>query len=122
MITAGLFSPTKHSTTAATGMPSLEMEDPVIPGVSAVHSLLEELLQHAETIKQTAAIEPALVKSDFDDLSGRLARALAPSGSSGGADENGDVTKARRFAIVETVARDKFSTLIVSWERRNDKA
>lgn len=90
------------------------MEDPVISGVSAVHTLLEELLQHVETIKQTASIEPALAKSDFDDLSGRLARALASAASSGDINENGDLTKARRFAIVETVARDKFSNLIVS--------
>jgi THO complex subunit 1 len=98
-------------------MPSLEMEDPVIGGVSAVNNLLEELLQEAETIKQTASIEPPLAKSDFDDLPGRLARALAPAGSSEDTDENGDLTRARRFAIVETVARDKFSNLIVSGGR-----
>jgi THO complex subunit 1 len=99
-------------------MPSLEMENPIVPGVSAVSSLLEELLQHAEIVKQTTSIEPALATSDFEDIPARLAQALAPAGSPEDTDENGDLSKARRFAIIETVARDRFSNLIVSGGRR----
>lgn len=99
-------------------MPSLEMEDTVVPGVSAVGNLLDDLLQHAETVKQTASIEPALSTSDFEDLPARLAQALAPEGAIEDTDENADLTKARRFAIIETVSRDKFSNLIVSGRRQ----
>ena len=98
-------------------MPSLEIEDPVIPGAAAVDDLFENLLRHAETVKRTTSIEPALTKTDFDDLPDRLAQAFAPAGAAEQAEENGDLTKARRFAIIETVARDKFSSLIVSWEK-----
>lgn len=93
-------------------MPSFEMEDPLIVGVDAVDSLFDELLQYAETVKQTTSIDPALTKADFEDLSARLGQALAPAGQNG--EETGDLSKARRFAIIETVARDKFSNLIVS--------
>ena len=95
------------------------MEDPVVPGAAAVDNLFEELLRQAETVKRTTSIEPALTKADFDDLPDRLARAFAPPGAAEHAEENGDLTKARRFAIIETVARDKFSGLIVSWERHD---
>lgn len=108
------FLQTNTRSPLAPTMPSLEIQSPVVPGVSAVDSLLEELLQHAEIVKQTASIEPALATSDFEDLPARLIQALAPTGSPEDTDENGDISKARRFAIIETVARDKFSNLIVS--------
>jgi len=95
-------------------MPSLELENYDVPSVADVASLLEELLQHAETVRPTASIEPALTKSDFEHLPARLAQALAPADSRGGADEPDDINKGRRFAIIETVARDKFSNLVVS--------
>lgn len=91
-------------------MPSLDFQNHDVPGVAAVAGLLDDLLRHAETVKPTASIEPALARSDFVDLSTRLAQALAPADTDG----NGDLNKGRRFAIIETVARDKFSNLIVS--------
>jgi THO complex subunit 1 len=96
-------------------MPSFEMENPLILGVDAVDSLFDELLQYAETVKQTTSIDPALTSTDFEDLSARLGQALAPAAAQNG-DDNADLSRARRYAIVETVARDKFSNLIVSGE------
>ncbi|KAB5570756.1 THO complex subunit 1 transcription elongation factor-domain-containing protein [Coniochaeta sp. 2T2.1] len=95
-------------------MPSLEMDDTIIPGLSAVDNLLDELLQHAETVKQTASIEPPLSQSDFSDLPARLDKALAPTGLPKDPPEKDDPVKSRRFAIIETVARDKFSNLIAT--------
>ncbi|KAB5557975.1 THO complex subunit 1 transcription elongation factor-domain-containing protein [Coniochaeta sp. 2T2.1] len=95
-------------------MPSLEMDGTVIPGLSAVDNLLDELLQHAETVKQTASIEPPLSQSDFSDLPARLNKALAPTGLPKDPPEKDDPVKSRRFAIIETVARDKFSNLIAT--------
>ena len=102
---------------STTKMPSLEMEGAVIPGLSAVDNLFDELLQHAEIIKQTASIEPPLSQSDFADLPTRLAQALAHTGLPKDPPEKDDPVKLRRFAIIETVARDKFSNLIVSGGR-----
>jgi THO complex subunit 1 len=95
-------------------MPSLEVENYGVAGVATVDSLLSELLLKADTLKPTASIDPALEKADFEDLPARLARALAPAEEAEELDDNGDSNKARRFAIIETAARDKFSKLIVS--------
>jgi THO complex subunit 1 len=96
-------------------MPSLEMGEPAISGASAVDNLLGELLQHADTVKQTTSIEPPLSQSDFEDLPTRLAQAL-PSVDLPEDAEKGehDLVKVRRWAVIETVARDRFSNLIVS--------
>lgn len=95
-------------------MPSLEADSYGVPGVAAVGQLLAKLLAHAETLKPTSSIEPPLEKSDFDDLSGPLSQALASTNPSSGAEENVDTNKGRRFAIIETAARETFSRLIVS--------
>lgn len=97
-------------------MPALEVDDKGVPAVSAFASLLNDLLDEASVAKQTATIEPALNKSDFDDLSHRVSSALPDVGETqpndGGPDR--DPSKTRRNAIVETAARDLFCKLIVS--------
>ena len=86
-------------------MPSLEIDSRGVESVSTLGSFLEQLLARGETVKTTASIEPALDKSDFEDLSQRL-KELCP-----------DVEPTQRWAPVETVARDLFSNLVVGASR-----
>ena len=87
-------------------MAAQDTDNPAAPAIAAFTTLLEEFLSQAETAKQTSTIEPALSKSDFEDLSGRVSKTAAE-----GAKLAND--KGRQFAIIETAARDIFSHLIV---------
>jgi len=79
--------------------------------VGAVRAFLDHLLDHAESVKTTAAIEPPLEESDFDDVQGRLSEVLASIGHQ--ADASGDGKKSQQyFAIIETAVRDRFSHLV----------
>ncbi|CAK7227876.1 hypothetical protein SBRCBS47491_006717 [Sporothrix bragantina] len=88
-------------------MPGLEINSHGIPAVEAIGVYLQELLDHAEIVKPERTLEPTLVKSDFDDIYGHVARMFTgfddPSGR-----------KLRQYAIVETAARDIFGKLIAS--------
>ncbi|KJR82324.1 THO complex subunit 1 [Sporothrix schenckii 1099-18] len=88
-------------------MPGLEINSHGIPAVEAIGAYLQELLDHAETVKPDRLLEPTLAKSDFDDIYGHVARIFA-----GFDDPNGK--KLRQYAIVETAARDIFGELIAS--------
>jgi len=89
-------------------MPSAIPADHGVPGVGAAAAFLDELLNDAESIKTTSSIDPPLNKADFEDLSGRLSRALGWDLS------NEDATKkTQRYAIIETAVRDTFKSLIV---------
>lgn len=105
-----------HQNLKSITMPSLEAESHGIPAVAAFKTLLDEVLQRARTVKQSSSIEPALNKSDFEDLQTRLWEVFSPAGAPT-AEESGDKKRARRFAIIETAARDTLSTLIVSRQR-----
>jgi THO complex subunit 1 len=94
-------------------MPSLEVETHTVPGVAAVGGFLGKLLSHAETVKPSSTIEPALEKADFDDLQNRLS-AILPATDLTPGEESADQKKAHRFAIIETAVRDLFSNLVVS--------
>ncbi len=94
-------------------MPSLEVEDYGVPAVAAFTTLLESLLERAQVLKPTGAIEPALVRADLDDLQGRMLSAFAdvevrPADGAEGR------KKTRQYAIIETAVRAVFSDLIVS--------
>jgi THO complex subunit 1 len=93
-------------------MPSATIDSHGISGVSAVGSFLDKLLARAESVKQTASIEPPLEKSDFDDLRRQLTDAL---GYNVAAEDPADAKRTQRFAVIETAARDTFKSVIVSW-------
>jgi THO complex subunit 1 len=84
-------------------MPSFEVDDHGIQAITAFSSVLDSLLSRAEALKPTATIEPALDKSDFEDLSGQLS-AIFPGA---------EAKSAQRYAVIETVARGIFSNLVV---------
>ena len=93
-------------------MPSAQGQSYGIPAVAAFQGLLSELLQQARVVKPVTTIEPSLKKSDFENLQARLSKVFAESAE--GEDDGGDFKKTRRFAIIETAARDTLSHLIVS--------
>jgi len=90
-------------------MPSLEADSYGVPAVATVESLLTTFLARAGEIKPANSIEPALKKSDFDDLPGQIRELFSAL----------DVTavdgkKFRQYAIVETAVRDVFGGIVVS--------
>lgn len=92
-------------------MAVLGADNPAAPAVAAFDALLRGLLTEAERVKEVPTIEPALNKSDFDDLSGRVSSTAAQLPQLEG-DKDAKETKARQFGIIETAARDIFSNLI----------
>jgi THO complex subunit 1 len=97
-------------------MPALEIDDAGVPDVASFGTLLNELLTEAETVKQATTIEPALQKSQFNDLSRRVGSCFAPAGhapDTEASEGSPAVAKSRRNAVVETAARSLFDQLIV---------
>ncbi|KAL2202052.1 hypothetical protein CC79DRAFT_1338157 [Sarocladium strictum] len=98
-------------------MPALEIDDAGVPDVASFGTLLNELLTEAETVKQATTIEPALQKSQFNDLSRRVGSCFAPAGhapDTEASEGSPAVAKSRRNAVVETAARSLFDQLIAS--------
>lgn len=95
-------------------MAAQEIDNPAAPAIAAFTTLLEEFLSQAETAKPTSAIEPALRKSDFDDVSGRVSRTVDDVSSTAVQGAASTINKGRQFAIIETAARNIFSQLIVN--------
>lgn len=96
-------------------MPALDGDNPGVAAVAAFASLLRELLEEATVAKTTFDIEPALNKSDFDDITNRVLSAVAQASGPEepiGTDASSQI-KGRKFAIIETAARELFSELIV---------
>jgi len=93
-------------------MPSAIMDGQGIDSVGVFSSFLSNLLSRAESVKQTASLEPPLDKSDFEDLQGQLSEMLGHFASP--TEETTDTKKTHQFAILETAVRDTFSNLIVS--------
>ncbi|KAF4441499.1 hypothetical protein F53441_12012 [Fusarium austroafricanum] len=90
-------------------------DNPAASAIAAFTTLLEEFLSQAESAKQASAIEPALRKSDFDDLSGRVSKTAADiSSPAADKDTPPTINKGRQFAIIETAARNIFSQLIAT--------
>lgn len=97
-------------------MPSRGAKSYGIPAVAAFKGLLDELLQRAHSVKPSSSIEPALKRPDFEDLQTQL-REVFPTAEPAAGKDKGDNRRARRFAIIETAARDTLSTLIVGGQR-----
>lgn len=106
-------NPSSAQSANSVTMPSLEAESHGIPAVASFKVLLDELLQHAQTVKASSSIEPPLKRTDFEDLQTKL-RDVFPMADPSVEEGKGDKKKARRFAVIETAARDTLSSLIVS--------
>ncbi|KAK3301615.1 THO complex subunit 1 transcription elongation factor-domain-containing protein [Chaetomium strumarium] len=92
-------------------MPSATIDSHGISGVVAVGTFLDKLLARAESVKQTASIEPPLEKSHFDDLRRQLSDAL---GYDVTAEDPADAKRTQRFAVIETAVRDTFKSVIAT--------
>lgn len=101
-------------------MPSLDLGKPGVASVDAFGKVLSALLDEASVVKQSSSIEPALVKSDFADLTSRVDAAL-PQQDEDAADGDAAAAaadlKGRQFAIIEGASRDLFGALIVSLQQ-----
>ncbi|RGP63371.1 nuclear matrix p84 [Fusarium sporotrichioides] len=95
-------------------MAAQDTDNPAAPAISVFTTLLEDLLSQAERSKQTATIEPALRKSDFDDLAGRITTTAAEVASPADDRVKSANDKGQQFAIIETAARNIFSHLIAT--------
>ncbi|ROT42796.1 guanylate kinase [Sodiomyces alkalinus F11] len=88
-----------------------------VPAVTEFAVLLDDLLTHASQTKP-ASIDPALHKSDFGDLDGRISamfRSDAPGDQENGiADTSPKKDKTRQFAVIETAVRSLFDHLIAT--------
>lgn len=81
-------------------MPSAKYPDHEVPQVDDFAALLKEVLDHAQAIKPAASIEPPLTEADFSEFLARVPTIF--------------FDKTRQWAIVETAARNVFSSLVVS--------
>ncbi|KAH7041013.1 THO complex subunit 1 transcription elongation factor-domain-containing protein [Microdochium trichocladiopsis] len=90
-------------------MPSAIDSEPRVAQVSSVATLLNEALAHARLVKPSTSIEPALTESNFEGLLAALPQIFADSDSVASSSD-----KARQFAIVETAARNLFSSLVAN--------
>ncbi|KAH6969793.1 THO complex subunit 1 transcription elongation factor-domain-containing protein [Fusarium avenaceum] len=95
-------------------MAAQDTDNPAAPAIAAFTTLLEGFLSQAETAKSSSTVDPALRKSDFDDLSGRVSRTAADVSGQADGEVKSASDKARQFAIIETAARNIFSHLIAT--------
>ncbi|KAK0716492.1 THO complex subunit 1 transcription elongation factor-domain-containing protein [Apiosordaria backusii] len=89
-------------------MPATIIDSHGIPAVAKAGAFLQQLLEHAETVKRTSSIEPPIIESNFDDLHGRMNDIYDDEPT---ADDSSDA-KTARFAIIETAVRDTFKYLV----------
>ncbi|KAK4176219.1 THO complex subunit 1 transcription elongation factor-domain-containing protein [Triangularia setosa] len=89
-------------------MPATIIDSHGIPAVAKAGAFLQQLLEHAETVKRTSSIEPPLIESHFDDLRGRMNSVYDDEPTT---DDPSDA-KTARFAIIETAVRDTFKYLV----------
>ncbi|KXJ97428.1 THO complex subunit 1 transcription elongation factor-domain-containing protein [Microdochium bolleyi] len=90
-------------------MPSAINSESEVAQVSGFAVLLKEALQHARDVKPSTSIEPALTESNFETFLSRIPQVFTETDSDAPATD-----KARQYAIVETAARDLFSTLVAT--------
>lgn len=77
-----------------------------VEAVEEFGGLLNEMLHTAATIKQMAAIEPPLVKSDLADYLPRLQ-------TINGFPKSQESKKSVQYAVIETAVRDVFNQMLV---------
>ncbi|KAI2467002.1 THO complex subunit 1 transcription elongation factor-domain-containing protein [Annulohypoxylon bovei var. microspora] len=82
-------------------MPSAKNPDYEMPKVDAFAALLKDALNHAQSIKPSASIEPPLTKVDFDSQLTQIPTIFVS-----------DKEKPRQYAVIETAARAVFSSLV----------
>ncbi|KAI8964094.1 THO complex subunit 1 transcription elongation factor-domain-containing protein [Daldinia sp. FL1419] len=92
-------------------MPSAQHLDYEVPQVDAFATLLKDALIHAQSVKPVTTIEPPLTKVDFENLLTQLPT-IFPCASPDYVSENIASEKARQYAVVETAARNVFSSLV----------
>ncbi|KAI1645373.1 THO complex subunit 1 transcription elongation factor-domain-containing protein [Daldinia loculata] len=92
-------------------MPSAKHLDHEIPQVDAFAALLKDALVHAQSVKSATTIEPPLTKVDFENVLAQLPT-IFPCASPDYVSENLASEKARQYAVVETAARNVFSSLV----------
>lgn len=85
-------------------MPALNVNSHGIPAVETFSIYLQQLLDHAEAVKPTTEIDPAITNSDLDGVYGQIDSIF---------DFPQNDPKTRKYAIVETATRDVFGNLIV---------
>ena len=76
-------------------------------GVDEFKKLLLEMLQRAETVKQSSAVEPPLNKSDPHDLFERVEGEFFSSAAT-------LELRKRKHAVIETAVRETFNSILVS--------
>ncbi|KAI1500468.1 THO complex subunit 1 transcription elongation factor-domain-containing protein [Biscogniauxia marginata] len=94
-------------------MPSAKNPEHEVPQVDAFVHLLNDTLNHAQSVKPAGEIEPPLTKSHFESFIARIPT-IFPCASPAFESENAVSEKARQYAVVETAARTVFSSLIAS--------
>ncbi|OTB20424.1 hypothetical protein K445DRAFT_312884 [Daldinia sp. EC12] len=92
-------------------MPSAKHLDYEVPQVNAFEALLREALVHAQSVKPLTTIEPPLTKTDFEHFLAQLPT-IFPCAHPDYVSENLASEKARQYAVVETAARNVFSSLV----------
>ncbi|KAG5930159.1 hypothetical protein E4U53_002295 [Claviceps sorghi] len=101
-------------------MPALAVENPGVPLVASFNVLLNELLDEAAEAKPAPTIEPALKKTNFNNVAARIASRLSGHGAANAdgtavqSTGSKDVAKSQQFAVIETAARHLFVQLIAS--------
>ena len=83
------------------------MVDHGVQKVGVFGRLLEEMMHRAQKVKNTDTVEPALSKSNFDDLIEKLETEFYLDAKSSDLRKPG-------FAIIESAVRDRFNNLLVS--------
>ncbi|KAI5928358.1 THO complex subunit 1 transcription elongation factor-domain-containing protein [Camillea tinctor] len=94
-------------------MPSATNLEREVPQVDQFVTLLNDALNHAQSVKPTATIEPPLTKSHFEPFLVQIPT-IFPCASPTYESENAVSERGRQYAAVETAARTVFSSLIAS--------
>ncbi|KFA47164.1 hypothetical protein S40293_09610 [Stachybotrys chartarum IBT 40293] len=98
-------------------MPALDLVNPGVSAVANVVGLFNELLEQANSVKQSSTVEPALNKADFDGIPQRLSMALrrgTTAETNISATDAGQIKATEHFAVIETAARDLFAKLLAA--------
>lgn len=78
--------------------------------MQAMNTILHQLSDRAVEVKESATIEPPLIKSDFGALLQQIP-SFEPTPKSS---KVADPAKTHGYAIIETAVRDEFNNLLVS--------
>ncbi|KAK4226081.1 THO complex subunit 1 transcription elongation factor-domain-containing protein [Podospora fimiseda] len=91
-------------------MPAIIIDNHGIEAVARAGAFLEDLLRVADSVKQTHALEPPLVESDFENIEEQFNSIYDSEQTSNDAAE----TRIQRFAIIETAVRETCKNLVAT--------